>query len=407
MKENGRSLSGRASDRILLLDDLTRCPHNGVERHPQSLAAIKAMLSPAVAGPFAIPDLELLTAGDGDAFDVHLSVSEIMEMAGQEAGLSGWARFHQLVEAPARLVAYLRERLAEARLVIGFELPTLIFVALCDAGYRVIDLGVGPIRFLPELNFEVRSSSDALHSSLSRWVVPDSELCAGVASYSGMAQRTSPSIEELGRVGLLLGQTAVDTSLIFGDGMFDPAANVQALLEWAEPLDTILYKPHPFHLGFAMATILEQAGNRVLCTDFPTYQLLSLNTVKAALAISSGTLVEAKYFNVEPTALMTPPRWGARRHHHLAISPDFLSPAGLSVLLDREIPAGTPGKGPSLRRVLGSWGDQEKLRKLKTKSLRRARLQAWIYLNRKQLRAGGGMLLFAALGAAVFAIIGS
>lgn len=356
--------------RLLLIDDVTRCPANGLERHPQNLKTLRALVSASTRPPFGIADVDVQTVGEDE--DVRVSPTEVLIRSGLEPGMKGWCRFLQLADAPPALVEYFRNLLGEAHLIIGFELPKPMFLALESAGFSVVDVAIGPLRFLPELNFDVCCSFD-LYPRLAQWRVKDEDIFSASATYSGMAYRERPELNQWGRIGVLLGQTKVDAALVHQDGMFDPIAEPALLLEWAESVDTVVYKPHPFHYDFTMADILEQLGHRVVCTEFPTYQLLSFEEVKTVMAISSGTLLEAEYFGAEAKPMMTPPRWKERDHHLLAVSSDMLSPFGLSQLLRREPSDDLLVKGPNLRRVFGHWGDQDLRVRLDTYSIREAK----------------------------------
>nr|WP_321363063.1 hypothetical protein [uncultured Celeribacter sp.] len=349
--------------RVILMDDVTRTSVNGVEAHPTNLDRLAAFLRPLQKGPFARADFECLTARSSENGDLLLDTARVMKAFGLGTGPDQWALLHQ-AEVTDDIVAYLSSVLGPADLILGMELPTPLFLALKKAGYRVMDFGISPIRFTPELTFEIRSTDADLYRHIGDYALPDATILRAVTSLSGLARRDAqngPRIAELGRVGVIFGQTALDTSLIQGEGMFDMRMAEDQIRSWAAPLDTVLYKTHPFHEDLQTPQFLQDVCGKVQVTTFPTYQLLSYDNVTDALAISSGTLIEATYFGVRPQALMTPPRWKAREFHHLAVTSDLLSPASIMRLLGAGEDEICPDKGPDLRLSFGGWGDQEKV----------------------------------------------
>ena len=164
---------------------------------------------------------------------------------------------------------------------------------------------------------------------------------------------------DVGRVGVVFGQTEIDASLIDAGRLDDFPAHAAAVREWAEGLDHILFRPHPYA---ATVTAFEHLYG-ILPTIRPTrigsYPLLASGRVDRFLALSSGIIDEAAYFDMShrSTRLFLPKRRTGGFHYAPVVSLDSLSATVLAAVLERRpIPAVGPHSYALRQQFAISWG---------------------------------------------------
>ncbi|MEX0689231.1 MAG: methyltransferase domain-containing protein [Pirellulales bacterium] len=339
---------------IAILDDFLRDEPNGLEHHVANRRWLAAMARSLAGQTFAVRELGFDCGGDD-----HLDVSACMASLGLDCGVAGWAAAWD-GQPSDRFVGFLGERLRGVDVVMGFGLSNLVATAVDRLELPFIDVEVSPFRFQPDLDIDARTNSRPLAES-PLFAVPEARLRAAATAVRGWCARHASDVipVDVGRVGVVFGQTEIDASLIDAGRLDDFPAHAVAVREWAEGLDHILFRPHPYA---ATATAFEHLYE-ILPTIRPTrigsYPLLASGRVDRFLALSSGIIDEAAYFDMShrSTRLFLPKRRTGGFHYAPVVSLDSLSATVLAAVLERRpIPAVGPHSYALRQQFAITWG---------------------------------------------------
>jgi 2-polyprenyl-3-methyl-5-hydroxy-6-metoxy-1,4-benzoquinol methylase len=339
---------------IAILDDFLRDEPNGLEHHVTNRRWLAAMARSLAGQTFAVRELGFDCVGDD-----HLDVSACMASLGLDCGVAGWAAAWD-GQPSDRFVAFLGERLRGVDVVMGFGLSNLVATAVDRLELPFIDVEVSPFRFQPDLDIDARTNSRPLAES-PLFAVPEARLRAAATAVRGWCARHASDVipADVGRVGVVFGQTEIDASLIDAGRLDDFAAHAVAVREWAEGLDHILFRRHPYAATVTAFEHLYEILPTIRPTRIGSYPLLASGRVDRFLALSSGIIDEAAYFDMShrSTRLFLPKRRTGGFHYAPVVSLDSLSATVLAAVLERRpIPAVGPHCYALRQQFAISWG---------------------------------------------------
>lgn len=255
-------------------------------------------------------------------------------------GLDNWAAIFWDRAADA-MVDCVRQTCSDS-LVITIEMPPILEDALNRAGVPWIDVGISPLRFLPDWAFHVKTSRHFDLGCVKGMRLTDADIrryTAHVADWYGPAPLAEP-------VAVFFAQTMHDRTLIDGRhfcGVQEALAGVAELVECHRPF---LIKPHPWMASSEVVSALVAAGGQV--TDIATYRLLA-SPVVDVVTLSSSVGREALAFGRKCRILApTVQDWAYAGMDVLqnAVSAPFwgtlLASAGLAVMSLPDVPAWRP-----------------------------------------------------------------
>jgi hypothetical protein len=212
------------------------------------------------------------------------TVADLVELQGGRLGIDGWATmFWQ--EPSGHLVEAIATACAGA-LVVGIELPPVLQKAMDRGGIPWIDVGVSPLRFLPDWALHVRASRHFSVIAAQHALLHTDEVQAAVRHVG--AYYANPALP--GPTPVFFAQTSRDRTLIKNEG-FCAAEDALALVAEAAGGRSLLLKPHPWEPDNPVVHALVQAGARI--TEENTYALLSHPAVEV-LTLSSSVGREAR-----------------------------------------------------------------------------------------------------------------
>jgi len=339
---------------IAILDDFLRDEPNGLAHHVANRRWLATMVRSLAGQAFAVRELGFDL--DGDA---HLDVAAFMAALGLDCGVAGWAAAWER-QPTDRFVTLLGDRLRGVDAVAGFGLSNVVATAVDRLGLPLVDVEVSPFRFQPDLDIDARTNVPALAAS-PLFVVPEPRLRAAATAVRGWCARHAPDVipAGVGRVGVVFGQTEVDASLLDGGRLRDFAAHAETVRNWAEGLDHILFRPHPYAATAAAFELLSTILPTIRPTRIGSYALLASDRVERFLAVSSGIIDEAVYFDAasRSTRLFLPKRRTGGFPYSPVASLEVISAAVLeAVVAGRPIPAGA-GQSYALRQQFAiAWG---------------------------------------------------
>ena len=342
------------SHTIAVLDDFLRDEPNGLKHHVTNRRWLATMVRSLSSGAFAVRELGFDLAGPD-----HLDPPAFMAALGLDCGVAGWAAAWER-QPSSEFVALLGERLGGVDAVVGFGLSNVAAIAVDRLGLPLIDIELSPFRFQPDLDIDARTNVQALAESR-LFVVPEARLRSAATAVRGWCTRHASDVipAGVGRVGVVFGQTELDASLVDAGRVGDFAGHAEVVREWAEGLDHVLFRPHPYADTPTAFEQLTEILPIVRPTRINSYCLLASDRVERFLAVSSGIIDEAAYFDVTPksTRLFFPKRRTGGFFHSLVVSLEVVSAPVLAAVVERRPIPATPGQSYSLRQQFGiGWG---------------------------------------------------
>lgn len=179
-------------------------------------------------------------------------------------------------------------------IVVAFEIPENLRLALDALDIPYIDIIIHPVRFLDDIIFGVRSNNREISQLLSQYLIPDELILiqAGIvlASVSRLGRINIP-----GRAALFAGQTTDDKVLINNGSFYKVGDFLEQLSELANTYDTLVIKAHPYSSDPFEATSISRLFENCMVVDNNFYFLMSHENIEAVYSISSSTSIEAKY----------------------------------------------------------------------------------------------------------------
>lgn len=277
----------------VVVDDFLRTPINGMVHHDSNLHWLAEIAESLSGGSYSIAAPRFDAARYMDALSLPTS-------------REGWLQAVD-AEPSASYTALLGDDLGGADIVIGFGLSNTTIRALDTLGISFVDIEISPIRFMDDLGLDVRTNIDALaRSSHMAFDDADAQSTAAIirGRYVRAAYDTIPA--DVGSVGVIFGQMNHDTALV-SDGRFARFSHHRdAVLNWAEGLDHVLFRPHPYAEDLHHFNDLKAILPSIRPTLVNSYQLLACRGIDRVLAISSGIAQEACYFRPSATRLISP-----------------------------------------------------------------------------------------------------
>lgn len=115
---------------------------------------------------------------------------------------------------------------------------------------RFLDFEISPLRFARNLDVDARTNIPML-TACEAWQMHLGKFNAAAVDHVGWAARFCPDTipADVGEVGAIFGQTELDAALLHDGRVADYSCFVHEIREWADWLDHVLFRPHPYAAG--------------------------------------------------------------------------------------------------------------------------------------------------------------
>jgi hypothetical protein len=228
-----------------------------------------------------------------------------------------WARLFSAPEGEP-VLATLLAPLAEFDLVLGWELPPNALRLLHAQGTRVVDIGIDPIRFAPDLFLRLRTNDPVLAQRLQAEATPD----AGLASLAAECRATRPPDAQARPPSVVfVAQTELDASLVADAAIARVRPHLARLGARIGFGERLLLKPHPFGTPHTDLRTLHAAFPDSRVCDEAIYDLLTAPWVERIVTLSSSVAEEAVLFGKPVERLIVPD------NHPSRLAPAWSPPA--------------------------------------------------------------------------------
>ena len=196
---------------------------------------------------------------------------------------------------------YLKKFIPDNCIVIGYELSYQTRFILDKIDIIYIDIWLGPIRFLDDITFALRSNNDFINNRIQSYEI-DEEIIKiqarliKIQNYRGFLRSIHYYNENS---AVFVGQVCVDKALLCNGKML-------SLLDFKEKFENIIskhsqvyYCRHPFIKDEDKDIIQYIKGfkNVKIGNDISTYHMISNDEISGVYGISSSLLSEAKFFD--------------------------------------------------------------------------------------------------------------
>lgn len=193
----------------------------------------------------------------------------------------------------------------DGAIVISHELESVLCKILEHYNIPYIDLNTDPIRFLDDQMFAFRSNDGNVYQEILKYR-PNEEIFYAYANYLKTTYRKSIHDETGMSILLFCGQTICDKTLIDKNTgtTYSILENKEAFEKLIKGYDRVYYKKHPANTDNNEIAAYLESLKIVEITEEKFYKLLSRRDITKVASISSGTCIEAKYFNKEVENLL-------------------------------------------------------------------------------------------------------
>ncbi|NJL74654.1 MAG: hypothetical protein HC892_06075 [Saprospiraceae bacterium] len=234
-------------------------------------------------------ELEIVEWEHGSSFDGD----EVYALLGMPSVVESWIELYYQKEVPKEITDYFSPFFKDS-LVIGFEISPFMIQIFKQLDVPCINLMWDPVRFMDDIFFCFTTNTPSIFERLVAYQLPQILIYQTADLLRARFLRQNPRFDIEGVI--IFGQTKVDRSLIkntYLKKLEDYAAQIQALQQFGQ----IFFKPHPFDLeSEARTAFFNQLQMQTLRGEYNTYDLLCSEQIKHVAAISSGTLIEAVFF---------------------------------------------------------------------------------------------------------------
>lgn len=223
---------------------------------------------------------------------------------------SAWAR--RYAEHEGDIFPQQLRELAEQNLVIGFELPPSIKRFLGGQGVRYVSFYIHPIRYLRDLCFGATTNCSHISDLLRECQIPASENALQCAKFKALfAGLNLPQTQIPIDAPLLIGQTAMDSSLIV-EGKFRRWQDYKSeLIDCLGDSDVVCFLEHPYQRFNAenIEFIRSSLRKDVVSIRGNSYaQLFSFPGFSEIITLSSSLGAEAQSMGYDVKFLLADPR---------------------------------------------------------------------------------------------------
>jgi len=224
--------------------------------------------------------------------DISL-VSSGYRMINEQISMEGWPKlfYHDDFSEEFLQQIWLNFRNS---IVIAFELPELLKLALEKLNIPYIDIIIHPIRFLDDIVFGIRSNNREISQLLHGYLVPEESILIQAGMVMASMNRLK-RLKILGKAALFAGQTTDDKVLINNGKFHNVSDFLDELSQVADTYDTLIIKSHPYSLDQFEAISLSRLFNNCMTVTDNFYYLMSHDNIEAVYSISSSTSIEAQY----------------------------------------------------------------------------------------------------------------
>ncbi len=230
-----------------------------------------------------------------------IDIGRFYDVAGADRTMRGWSDLFDRRRLPPELEDVIALNFSR-NLVVGFEMPRMLYMALDRLDIPYINVTIHPVRFLSDIYFGMATNRPEVFAALTHHAIAERDIERGAELT--LAHVAKEDRSDLGDVDtLILGQTDHDRALI-SNGRF------VSFIDYADALQThlagngeVLFKRHPYSNGDLGLHLAGVPLLRIRSTQDNFYSLMGVDGIEKVISITSGGTFEARYFGKTPIHL--------------------------------------------------------------------------------------------------------
>lgn len=231
----------------------------------------------------------------------EFSGNHVFNLFGLEANTENWSKLYFQEEIPIKVLCYF-EQFFQNALVIGFEISPFMMNVFSRLQIPCVNVAWDPVRFMDDIFFCFSTNRPEIFDRLLPYQLNELLIhqAADMQRARFMRQGTTIDIEGT----LVFGQTYVDRSLIEKNRIRELEEFESDLLRLRKKSE-VFFKIHPFDFKIEQRKqFAKRLKLNLLNSTYNTYDLFCAESIKHVAAISSGTTVEARFFDKSSETFM-------------------------------------------------------------------------------------------------------
>lgn len=262
------------------------------------------------------------------SWEGSIDIGGFYDVAGVPRTIRGWSDLFDRRRLPPELDDVIALNFS-GNLVLGFEMPRVLYMAFDRLGIPYINVTIHPVRFLSDIYFGMATNHPEIFAALTPHAIPERDIERGAElTLAHVAKRDMSHLGDADT--LILGQTDYDRALI-SNGRF------VSFIDYVDELQThlagageVLFKRHPYSNGDLGLHLAGVPLRRIRSIQDNFYELLGVDGIEKVISVTSGGTFEARYFGktaIHLGAMQSPcvepgASWGPEAH--LGIFEGFL-----------------------------------------------------------------------------------
>ena len=275
-------------DKIIFIGDLLRYQNNSNRFADTGLICEYYLLKKQIEQATKL-EVYVITYKDSDKFDVK----KFYDLCGYETTTDNWIK---LVSGEYTEAAKEYFKSCFKNCIVISQVAGAFKTLMDDLNIPYIDIYVSAIKFCPDILLSFRSNINEVTQILKKYVIPEEKFYIEANLIKAYYYRRMIDLEIEPNSLLLCGQTDIDLALIKDKKIVEFLDYRDKIDELISQYSYVYYKPHPYaSIENVNEKYIRTLPNVKLINE-NIYKILCSDNIKAVAALSSGTLIEAKYF---------------------------------------------------------------------------------------------------------------
>lgn len=233
--------------------------------------------------------------------DAAFNGKHVFDLFGLAASTENWSKLFFQKEIPSAVLRYFEQFFKDA-IVVGFEVSPFIMNVLSQLQIPCISVAWDPVRFMDDIFFCFSTNRPEIFDRLLPYQLDQLLVYQAADMHRARFLRKGTAIAIEG--ALVFGQTQVDRSLIEKNRIRELEEFESDLLRLRKNSE-VFFKIHPFDFKLDQRKQFAKHLKLKLLDDaYNTYELFCAEGIKHIAAISSGTTVEARFFDKSAETFM-------------------------------------------------------------------------------------------------------
>lgn len=216
-------------------------------------------------------------------------------------------------EISAESARYLLNFIPEDAIVAGYELSEYTRRLFDRIGVRYVDIWLGPIRFLDDVTFAVRSNDKAIDERIASFVIDDDLISTQASLIKVQNYRGFNRVKEyfMPDTAVFAGQVMADKAILRDNRFLNVLDYKDEFKEICRRHKHVIYCRHPYLKGKNLDDdvidfVKGRRNTEIMTSDLSFYQIITDDNITGVYSISSSVVAEARYFGKTARYLFKP-----------------------------------------------------------------------------------------------------